>query len=256
MATPAGDKEQKKGAGGFRSSPGPAFGKLEQVFDDVWWAWGSVRFAPGIVFPRNMAIVREPDGLVVIHPVMMPEDVQHQIEALGPIKHIVRLGAFHGMDDLAYQKRYSATAWLPPGVDAVEELRRDRELVPGGELPIAGATLLSIAASRTPETVMFVPRHGGVLFACDSLQNWELTTGCSFLGAAMARVMGFRGRACIGPGWRKQSEPRDGVGFRSDFERILALEFKHAIGGHGAPIKDTARDDLRAQVKKLYKAGG
>ena len=243
----------KQGSGGFKSSPGPIFGKLEQVFDDVWWAWGTVRFAPGIVFPRNMAIVREPDGLVVIHPVLMPDPIQKEIEALGPIKHIVRLGAFHGMDDLAYQKRYDATAWLPPGVDAHPELRRDKELVPGGPLPIAGATLHAIDASRTPELLMLMPRHGGVLFSCDSIQNWEATTGCSFLGGVMARVMGFRGRACIGPGWRKQCEPKDGVGFKNDFAKILALDFKHALGGHGAPMKDTARDDLRASANKLYK---
>src|SRR5688572_2643344 len=97
--------KKKQGSGGFKSSAGPTFGTLEQVFDDIWWAWGTVRFAPGIVFPRNMTIVREPDGLVVIHPIVMPEDEQKKIEALGPVKHIVRLGAFHGMDDLAYQRR-------------------------------------------------------------------------------------------------------------------------------------------------------
>jgi hypothetical protein len=246
-------KSAKKGSGGFKSSRGSVFGKLEQVFDDVWWAWGTVRFGPGVLFPRNMTIVREPDGLVVIHPIVMPEADQKQIEALGPIKHIVRLGAFHGMDDLAYQQRYGAQAWLPPGVDTAAELRRDRDLVPGGELPIAGASLHSIEASRTAETLIHMPRHGGVLLSCDSVQNWETTTGCSFLGGAMARVMGFRGRACIGPGWRRASEPRDGIGFRRDFERLLALDFRHAIGAHGAPIKDTARDDLRAQVAKLYK---
>ena len=242
----------KKGSGGFKSSPGSVFGTLEQVFDDIWWAWGTVKFAPGIVFPRNMTIVREPDGLVVIHPVMMPEDEQRKVEALGPIKHVVRLGAFHGMDDLAYQRRYGATTWLAPGVDTHPELRRDRELVPGGELPIAGATLHSIEASKTPELLMLLPRHDGVLLACDSVQNWETTTGCSFLGGTMARMMGFRGRACIGPGWRKQCEPKDGVGFKNDFERILGLDFRHALGGHGAPILNTAKDDLRTQANKLY----
>ena len=68
----------------------------------------------------------------------------------------------------------------------------------------------------------------------------------------MARAMGFRGRACIGPGWRKVSEPKHGGGLGPDFTRLLAMNFSHAIGGHGPPMKDTARDDLRAQVQKLY----
>jgi hypothetical protein len=199
-----------------------------------------------------MAIVREKGELVLFHTILMPEEEQKKIEALGPIKHIVRLGAFHGMDNAAYVKRYAPTLWAPPGVDHAPGCKTDRELVPGGELPIEGATLFSFDSSRTPELALHVPRHGGVLFTCDSVQNWETGEGCSFLGKAMARMMGFKGRACIGPGWRKQSEPKDGKGFGPEFEKLAALDFKHAIGGHGAPMKDTARDDLRASIARIY----
>jgi hypothetical protein len=132
-------------------------------------------------------------------------------------------------------------------------VKADRELVVGGTTPIAGATLFSFDSSRTPEMAMLVPRHGGILFTCDSVQNWETAAGCSFLGRVMARAMGFRGRACIGPGWRKQSEPKTNGGFAPEFQKMLALDFKHALGGHGSPMKDTAREDLRASVRKLYK---
>jgi hypothetical protein len=251
MATQA---TEKRGSGGFKSSPGPVFGTLEQVFDDVWWSWGTVRFMPGVLFPRNMVIVREGDDLVVIHPVMMPEAEQAKIDALGAVKHIMRLGAFHGMDDLAYKKRYSPTAWAPPGVDQPAGMKTDRELRPGAELPLAGATLFAFEASRTPETALHLARHDGLLITCDSVQNWETTAGCSLLGGIMSRMMGFRGRACIGPGWRKMSEPKDGGSFAPEFGRLLALKFRHAIGGHGAPMKDTAKDDLRASVTKIYGA--
>lgn len=258
MATQSKDpdpgKDAKKiGSGGFKSSAGTVFGTLEQVFDDVWWAWGTVRVAPGVRFPRNMTIVRERGELVVLHPVLMPDAEQKKIEALGPIKHIVRLGAFHGMDDPAYVERYAPTVWAPPGVDHRPGVATTKELVPGGEVPIAGATLFSFECSRSPETALLVPRHGGVLLTCDSVQNWETVAGCSFLGRTMSRMMGFRGRACIGPGWRKMCEPKDGVGFRPLFEQLLELEFRHVLGGHGAPMKDTAKDDLRASVRRVYK---
>ena len=243
---------KKKGSGGFKSSRGPNFSTLEQVFDDIWWAWGTTRFLPGLVFPRNMVVVREGGELVVIHPVLMPDAQQKRIEALGPIRHIVRLGAFHGMDDGLYVKRYAPTVWAPPGVDHSDGVKTDRELVPGGALPLAGATLHEFATSRTPEVVIHLERHGGVLLTCDSVQNWETTTGCSRLGALFARAFGFRGRACLGPGWRRQSEPKDGAGFAPTFEQLLDLDFRHCIGGHGAPMKETARDDLRKQVKRIY----
>jgi hypothetical protein len=243
---------EKRGSGGFKSSAGSAFGALEQVFDDVWWAWGTVRFMPGVLFPRNMVVVRERGELVVIHPVLMPAAEQAKIEALGPIRHIVRLGAFHGMDDAAYVARYAPSVWAPPGVDQAPGVKTDHELEPGGEVPLADAQVFAFSSSRTPEVALHLGRHGGLLITCDSVQNWETTAGCSLLGAAMARMMGFRGRACIGPGWRKMCEPKDDKGFGPEFARLLDLDFRHGIGGHGAPMKDTARDDLRAQVRRLY----
>jgi hypothetical protein len=248
-------QEKSAGSGGFKSSAGPVFGKLEQVFEDVWWAWGTTKFAPGILFPRNMIIVRERGELVIIHPVMMPEAEQARVEALGPVKHILRLGAFHGMDDPLYVRRYSPTVWAPPGVDQREGVKTDRELSPGVEPPLSGAALFRFERSRTPETALHLTRHGGLLLTCDSVQNWETTAGCSFLGGLMARAMGFRGRGCIGPGWRKASEPKDGAGFAPDFKRLLALEFRHVISGHGPPMKETAKEALRAQVWRLYGAG-
>jgi hypothetical protein len=244
----------KQGSGNFRSSPGPVFGTLEQVFDDVWWAWGTVRFMPGVLFPRNMVIVREGGELVVIHPVLMPEAEQTKIEALGPVKHIVRLGAFHGMDDAKYVGRYAPTVWAPPHVTQPPGVRTDRELEPGAGVPLAGGTLFSFERSKTPETALHLTRHGGLLLTCDSVQNWGSTDGCSFLGGVMARVMGFRGRPCIGPGWRKMCEPKDGVGFGPEFRKLLELDFRHIIGAHGAPIRDTAKQGLRTCVDALYGA--
>lgn len=245
-------KAPPSGSGGFSSSPGPRFGSLELVFPDVWWVWGTVRFAPAVLFPRNMKIVRQRGELILIHPVMLPAAEQAKLEALGPIKHIVRLGAFHGMDDPAYVARYKPTVWAPPDVDLRPGVTVDRPLRPGGEGPLDGGTVFGFARSRTPELALLYPRHGGILFACDSIQSWETTHGCSWLGGLMARAMGFSGRLCIGPGWRKMSEPKDGSGFAPEFAQLLQLDFRHAIGGHGRPIRDTAKEDLRTQVQKIY----
>lgn len=243
----------RKGSGGFKSAAGAEFGTLQQVFDDVWWAWGTVRVGPGVAFPRNMVLVREADGgLVAIHPVMMPPAEQAKIEALGPIKHIVRLGAMHGMDDPAYVARYHPTTWAHPEMDLREGATRDRPLVAGGATPIAGATAIEFASSLTPELVLHLPRHGGIVLACDAIQNWERAAGVSLFARPAMRIMGFTGRACLGPRWRKLAEPKDGTGFRPVYEQIAALEFQHAIGAHGSPMLGTARDDLRAAMAKAY----
>lgn len=233
------------------AAPGKTYGKLEQVFDDVWWAWGTVNAGKGVVFPRNMVLVREGGELIAIHPVLMPEEEQAKIEALGPVKHIMRLGAGHGMDDAAYVKRYTPTVWMPPGCE--HSLGKTVDLVPGAKLPISEATVFEFTGSRRPETALHLARHGGVLLTCDSVQNWEGIVGLSLMAKVMTPLLGFRGRAVIGPLWRKANEPKDGAGFGPRYEDLLKLDFRHLLSAHGPPLKDTARDDLRARVSKIYK---
>ena len=225
----------------FNTSRGSEFGTLARVFDDVWWAWGTTRFMPGATFPRNMTILREGDGLVIVHPVMMPEAEQAKVEALGPIKHIVRLGDFHGMDNVLYVEKYGCEVWSPRGATPVRNERVDHELVPGGETPFHDGTLHQFDVAIAPEMVLQLRRHDGILLTCDSVQNWEKKpAGCSFLGGLMSKAMGFGGRACIGPGWRKQCEPKTGENFGPKFRELLGLEFRHILTAHGPPIRDTA----------------
>jgi hypothetical protein len=200
-----------------------------------------------------MTIIREGGELVVVHPVMLPVAEQARVEALGPVKHIVRLGDFHGMDDALYVERYAPKVWAPPGATPREGVSVDVELVPGGELPLEGGTLFRFAAARAPETVLHLVRHDGVLLTCDSVQNWAARpAGCSFLGGLMARAMKFRGAACIGPGWRRACEPRDGVGFGPAFRELLELDFRHVVNAHGPPLLGTGKEELRRSVEKLY----
>jgi hypothetical protein len=237
----------------FPGKRGGAFGTVEPIFDDVWWAWGTTQFFPGATFPRNMALAREGGGLVAIHPVMMPDAEQARIDALGPVEHVLRLGDFHGMDDALYQSRYGAKLWWPRGATPREGASPDVETIAGGETPFSDATLHAFENAAAPETVLHLRRHGGILFACDSLQSWErIPKGCSFIGSLLAKAMGFRGRACIGPGWRKQCEPKEGPGFGPKLRELLDLDFRHIVGGHGPPIIDTAKDDLKKAIDAAY----
>jgi hypothetical protein len=237
----------------FPSSRGKKFGSLEQVFDDVWWAWGTTRFFPGATFPRNMTIIREGEGLVIVHPVVMPPPEQAKVEALGRIEHIVRLGDFHGMDDALYQEKYGAKLWAPRGATPREGARVDHELCEGGATPFADGTVYAFHVAPAPETVIHLKRHGGMLLTCDSVQSWaKVPDGCSFFGSLMAKAMGFKGRACIGPGWRKQCEPKSGENFGPKFRSLLDLDFDHILSAHGPPVEGGAKADFQAAVDALY----
>lgn len=233
---------------------GKRFGTLEQLFDDIWWTWGTVIMGPGVTISRNMVLVREANGdLVAIHPVMMPPDEQAKIDALGPIKHIVRLGNFHSMDDLAYVQQYKPQTWSHPEMRLADGITRDHALDTGSATPIAGASIHGFTGAKHPELVMHVPRHGGVLIACDSIQNWVDVPGNSVMARVMTPLLGFKGPSVLGPKWRQAAEPSFGVTFGTHYGALANLDFKHAIGAHGPLVRDRARDQLKASIAKVYK---
>ena len=136
------------------------------------------------------------------------------------------------------QKRYSPTTWAAAGRRRSPRASRAIASSPGGgSLPLAGATAVRVHRSRTPEMLLHLPRHGGILLTCDSVQNWETTTGCSFLGGAMARDDGLPRsrvhRPRLAQGERAEGRRRLPPGLRA----LLEHDFRHAIGGHGAPIR-------------------
>jgi hypothetical protein len=200
-----------------------------------------------------MTLVREGDAIVAVHPVMMPAAEQAKVDALGPVKHVVRLGDFHGMDNAGYVDKYKAAHWSPAGATPLGSLAVDHELAPGGKTPFADGTLYWFDVAPVPEMVLHLKRHGGILLTCDSVQSWDpKPAGLSFLGGLMQKVMGFKGRACIGPAWRKQLEPKTGKNFGPTFRELLDLDFRHLISAHGAPVLHDAKDALRAAVDAIY----
>src|SRR6185436_3556477 len=106
-------------------------------------------------FSRNMTIVREGDRLVIINSVRLDEAGLKQLDKLGKVTDVVRLAAFHGMDDPFYKEHYGARTWSVKGSSYVAGFDHnaapyhtpDEEMSDGGELPISGAKLYGIAAT-------------------------------------------------------------------------------------------------------------
>ena len=236
----------------FQTRPTDAVGELEELFPNVYRIWGGVKALGLVQFPRNMIIFKEGSSLSVVHGFRLPDALREQVEALGKIDHIIRLGNFHGMDDAYYVERYGGTLWAPPGVRHHGGLSTDVELTPDTDLPVSNLRVFTFERSHFPEVALILDREGGVLFTCDAIQNWEDHVGCNFVGRKLMPLMGFRGAAVIGPAWRKACEPADGGGLRPDFERLLDQDFAHLVCGHGRPLRHHAKDRLRERITQLY----
>ncbi len=221
-------------------------GALEPLFPDVWRVRGSFRVGPGMSIPRNMIVLREGRALTVVNAVRLSAAGEAALAELGEVKHLVKLGHFHGLDDPYYRDRFRPTFWAPKPADA-----DTRELASDGASPLERARPFRFEGTAGREGALLVAQDAGnLLVTCDSVQNWESAAGSSFLGGIVVRLMGFIEPAKIGPIWVKKLTDEDPSKVRPDFERLLGLDFTHLVGGHGELLRDGAKAAVKASCAR------
>lgn len=226
-------------------------GAIEEVFPDVFFVTGTMRaefFGSMWQFSRNMTVVREGNDLTLVNTVRLGPEGLAELEALGEVVSVVRLGDMHGVDDPFYVDRYGATFWALPGMGIQEGLKVDKELVPGGEMPLAGCSLFTFTTTTRPEGILRLEREGGIMIACDSLQNW-VAPDDYFDADTVGKMteMGFFTPANLGLAWLAGSEPQP-----DDFVRLKEVPFRHALCGHGIPRRHTAQGDYHATFNRFF----
>jgi len=227
-------------------------GPIREVFPDVFVVRGGFRFAPLLAITRNMTIVRDGKELTLISSVRLSSEGERELEKLGAVKHLIKIGMFHGVDDPYYKAKYSPTFWSTPGAKHAGDLKHDEDLVVGGKLPFGDAHLFRFENAAQPEACIVLDREGGVLLSVDSVQNWTDFDGCSAIGKVMMRAMGFRAPAKIGGPWTKAMTQKNGPPLRADFERLVKEPFQHVLSAHGDALMRTGRDDLRVQIERTF----
>ena len=223
-------------------------GSLQEFAPDIYTLTGSVVMAPLLRLPRNMVVVRSGGDLTLINAVRLNDEGLEALDALGAVKHVVKIG-MHGMDNAFYVQKYGARLWALPGVEHGHGQKTTDELSEDN-LPFAGCRLFAFEATNQPEAAL-LHEKAELLITCDSVQNWTSTEGCSPAASLVTRMMGFIKPAQIGPPWRKRMTPKGGS-LQPDFERLASLPFRHLIGGHGDPLRDHAKDRFKETIKRVY----
>ena len=234
-------------------------GDLEEVFENIFVVMGSLSFKKPLPmsFSRNMTVVRSGDELTLINSVRLDEQGLQQLDALGQVKHVVRLAGFHGMDDPFYKDHYGATIWSVDAPYAIgtstnptpEEIyfQQDQTLTTSTELPIADAQIVAINSAKPKEALLLLRREGGILIAGDCLQNWaKPDKNFSFLAKIFMRKGGFIKPCAVGPAWLKFTKAE-----AAEIKGILGLEFEHVLPAHGTPVIGDAKEKYRPSISEL-----
>ena len=233
-----------------RHIPALPHGPLVEVLPDVFFVTGTREWdlqGARWQFSRNMTVVREQGRLTLFNALRLTDGGLAELDQLGEVSNVVQLGGLHGVDDGFYRERYGATYWAQGGAGQ-KGVPVDRTLTPGGVLPIDRASLFIFETTKISECTLLLNREGGIMIACDALQNYVAPD--EFFNEETARLMtemGFFTRANVGPVWMEAAEPK-----ASDFARLKTIPFRHALCGHGEPLLHTAGEEYAARFARLF----
>lgn len=226
-------------------------GDIQEVFPDIFFVTGTMKtvlMGAHWHFSRNMVVVRDGGNLSLINSVRLSDEGLKQLDALGTVVNIVKIGSLHGLDDAFYKDRYKAKLWALPNMPHAEGVEPDQILSTDGQLPFAESSIFVFEHTKLPECILRIDREGGILIACDALQNWMAPDAFfSDESRQMMSEMGFFQSANLGPVWMKVNEPK-----AQDFIRLNELAFSHVLCGHGTPLRNNAQQAFAERFKQVF----
>jgi len=161
-------------------------GTLKPVADGVWIVDGPAVtlsvLGADLSFPTRMTLVRLADGGLWCHsPVALDEALCAQVQALGPVRHLVSPNRLHYLSIGEWQRAWpQALAWASPGVreraaEHGRDVRFDADLRDAPPPDWAGQIdQLLFRGSRYLHELVFFHRASATLVLADLIENFEL----------------------------------------------------------------------------------
>lgn len=162
---------------------------LEEFGPSLYVAEGPTVSFYGFPYPTRMAVARLTDGSTwVWSPVALTEKLVDEVEAIGPVRHIVSPNKIHHLFLGQWAKRWpDARLYAPPGLaQRKPEIRFDAELT--GEPDPAWAEEIDqviFHGSVAMEEVVFFHRPSSTAIVCDLIQRHDENDAKGWKGKLM-----------------------------------------------------------------------
>ena len=237
----------------------PPLNTLKQAAENVWIVDGPlIRFGPPLLkmpFPTRMTVIRLRDGSLFIHsPTPLADGLKAEIDALGPVAHLVGPNRIHYWWIPEWTAAYpGAQLWLAP---RVREQAGERIDVPAQELaheigyPWDGELMtLPVHGGYMTEVVFFHARSR-TLVLTDFIENFEPDK----LGFAMRLLAKLGG--VLDPDGQMPRDMRLTYRGRQDelrlaVERMIAWQPERIILAHGRWYDVQGTEELRRAFRWL-----
>jgi hypothetical protein len=224
---------------------------IEEIASDLFMVRGSVRMNAFMRITRNMAIVRGQGELNLVNPIRLDEEAERELLTLGDVKRILRLGPMHGLDDPYYVERFGAELWAQGESQTYPEPTIAQKLAADRPLPFPDAELFAFEGTKQPESALLIRRGPGILLTCDAIQHYGDYRHNTLLARLVMPFIGFPKTTVVGPIWLKIMTP-EGGSLKSEFERLLSLDFDRLLSAHGSLLTSGAKDSVAAAVRRAF----
>jgi hypothetical protein len=230
-------------------SPAWPHSEIKKIFTDIYLVTGTNKTHYNNVelqHSRNMIILRDENKLSLINTVRLDKKALKELDMLGKVENVIRIGAFHGRDDAFYLDHYQAKLFSIPGMTHENNRLADVELT-NNQIPIPDASVFIFKTSIHPEGILHIDREGGILITCDSIKNW--LSPDEFFNLETVKLyqeQKFFGAANISNVWQQACQVK-----LEDFTKLKSLTFRHLLSAHGEPILNNAKELLEKTISQM-----
>jgi hypothetical protein len=223
---------------------------LEPIAADVWGVPGEESFPGGVRLPTRMTVVRLPDGSVWLHsPVPLDEATAREIDAIGPVGHVVAPSLLHHLHAAAARRRWPG-AKLYGAVGLAEkrpDLEIDQEL---GDQTAWGSVIATCRLRGAPRIneVVFFHHPSGTLLCTDLVFN--LARPANLATRLVTTVWGTNGRLAASRLWGWVFV-EDRAAMAASVRAALDWPIERVVPCHGDVVEREALPALIAATARL-----
>lgn len=215
---------------------------LRALDRDLWCLDADLRVQAGFHLPVRMTVIRLADGGLWLHsPIAIDDATAAELDALGPVRHIVAPSLLHHLFAGAAHERWPAAQLHAPASLGVKRpaLTIGRPLAEDGRWP--EITIMAIAGAPKIDEHVFLHRPSGTLIVTDLLFNVHEVPG--LLSPLILRLVGAWKRLAQSRIWR--SMVKDRAAASASAGRVMAQEFHRLVPAHGRILEGA---DTRERV--------
>lgn len=223
--------------------------RLNRLADDLWEARDTLRMPGGVVFPLRMTVLRAGGGLVLWSPIRIDDALAAELDALGPVTHLVGPNQFHHLHLPRARERYpEATLLGAPGLAAKRpDIAFDGELAAGAPL-LPGLDPVAIEGVPKLNEVVLLHRPSRSLVVTDLVFHILEAQGLMswFVFRVVAGTLGRCGQSRL-----LRLVTKDRAAHGASIERLLEEDFDRLVMAHGEVVETGGRAALAKATERV-----